>query len=73
MIQGLHIEMSSEKLLGLLQTKANYHCSKARTYRKQADNLTEHGKQFVIECAETFLLLEQTEDRNQSDRTLLYD
>lgn len=41
MIDGLWIEMSSDKLKGLFNTRVGYHRDKAAWYKKQADQLSE--------------------------------
>lgn len=39
MIEGLWIEMKSDKLRGLFEERAKYHSGKANWYKKQADTI----------------------------------
>jgi hypothetical protein len=41
MVEGLWIEMSSDKLRSLLNTRVGYHSDKAAWYKKQANALSE--------------------------------
>jgi hypothetical protein len=41
LIEGLWIEMSSEKLKGYLNLRVTHHAEKAAWYKKQADQLSE--------------------------------
>lgn len=48
MIEGLWIEMSSAKLKGLFDGRAEYHAGKAEWYRRQADTLSTEIEQINV-------------------------